>query len=478
MIPQPTSQPGRLPLLPIILSAFLALTGVPSLVTGGEPASPKAPTAAAAPAPSGLEAWFMQDYMLGDWGGFRTDLANNGVGFEFFYIGSVPSNLDGGIDEGSVYQHALLMMMDLDTGKMGLWEGGRLHASAVWLEGDLFSATHVGDFNKSNLVDFENAFRLWELYFEQKMFDDRLTFKVGLMAADVDFLLPDYYSSLANINFLNQTFFFPTLAFNLYDIPGFPPGNHALNSSPYGALGAVVKWQATDRCYLNFGIYDGNPNLDSSGTDFTLSADEGALMFLETGYRWNNLKEDTGLPGGVKLGAFYHTDEFYDVYDVVGGFYGFTSGTREPHDGNYGFYALGEQMLYREHGKDDAAAQGIYGFLRFTGAPSDRNLTQFGVDGGLVWKGLIPSRDYDTLGIAASYLQMSDDVRRAQRAANAVVPGAFVISDYEGVVELNYKLQLAAWWTVQPSLQYVMHPGGSSAIDNAWVFIVQTTLRF
>lgn len=472
---QPISRPHPLHTLPLILLALLALTGAPFTATAGEQPSAKAVTT---PAPSGLEAWFMQDYMLGDWGGLRTDLANNGVGFEFFYIGSMPSNLHGGIDEGTVYQHALLLMLDLDSEKMGLWKGGRLHVSGVWLEGDLFSATHVGDFNKSNLVDFENAFRLWELYLEQKLFDKRLTIKAGLMAVDSDFLLPDYYSSLANINFLNQTFFFPTLAFNLYDIPGFPVGNHALNSSPYGALGAVVKWDVNPSLYLTYGIYDGNPNLDSSGTDFSLSDEEGALMFYEAGFRWNHLKEDTGLPGGIKIGGYYHTDEFYDVYDTIGALFGFTSGTRDPHDGNYGFYALGEQMLYREHGKDDPANQGLVGFLRFTGAPADRNLAQFGVDGGLVWKGLIPSRDYDTLGIAASYLQISDDIQRAQRDANKVLPGAFVVGDYEAAIELNYKLQLAAWWTVQPSLQYAIHPGGSGAIDNAWVFIVQTTLRF
>jgi porin len=360
---------------------------------------------------------------------------------------------------------------------MGLWKGGRVHVSGVWLESsNLFSANHVGDFNKNNLVDFEEEFRLWEAYYEQKLFDGRLTLKAGLMAADMDFLLPDFYNGLANINFLNQTFFFPTLIFNLYDVPGFPIGNHALNSSPYGALGAVVKWDVTDRCYVYYGIYDGEPNFDH-GTDFTLSSEEGALMFLETGYRWNQLKDDTGLPGGVKLGAFYHTDDFYDVEDVIRSFAGLSPGTK-THDGNYGFYALGEQMLYREHGKDDVAGQGIYGFVRLTGAPADRNLTQFGADAGLVWKGLIPGRDWDTLGIAGSYLQMSDDIRDGQKAVNALAPGTFTLVDYEAVIEMNYKLQLAAWWTLQPSFQYAMHPGGSSAIDNAWVFVLQTTLRF
>jgi porin len=73
---------------------------------------------------------------------------------------------------------------------------------------------------------------------------------------------------------------------------------------------------------------------------------------------------------------------------------------------------------------------------------------------------------------------MSDDIRRAQQDANALLPGAFTPVDYETVLEVSYKLQLAAWWTLQPSLQRVFHPGGSAAIPDATVFILQTTLRF
>ena len=116
----PTSQRAKLPTLPLLLLVLLALTGIPFAAFAGTPVSAKATTSVApAPAPSGIEAWFMQDYMLGDWGGVRTDLANHGIGFEFFYIGSMPTNMHGGIDEGTEYQHALLLMTDLDTGKMG-----------------------------------------------------------------------------------------------------------------------------------------------------------------------------------------------------------------------------------------------------------------------------------------------------------------------------------------------------------------------
>lgn len=437
-----------------------------------------APPASTVPPPAtGLEAFFTQDYLLGDWGGVRTDLAEAGVGLEFFYFGSVPSNLSGGIKTGSVYQHALLLAADLDLEKLVGWKGGLLHASAVWLEGEPFSSTYIGDLNKTNLVDFPESFRLWEVYLEQKLFGDEVVLKAGLMSVDRDFIVPEQYNTLASINFLNQTFFYPTLAFNLYDIPGFPVGDHALPSTPYSALGALVKWQPTDAFYVQAAVYDGNPDTGDSGTDIALRSNEGALFYFETGVRSNAGKGATGLPGSLKLGGWYHTDDFYDVSTTIGSLFGLAQAPT-THEGNYGFYLLGEQMLYREGDANDPAKQGLVAFARLAAAPADRNLAEFGVDGGIVYRGLIPGRDYDTLGLAASYLRISGDIRDAQRAANRVLPGAFVVADYEGVVELSYKLQLAAWWTLQPSLQYVMHPGGSSAIEDAWALGVQTTLRF
>jgi porin len=81
---------------------------------------------------------------------------------------------------------------------------------------------------------------------------------------------------------------------------------------------------------------------------------------------------------------------------------------------------------------------------------------------------------------------MSSEIRRAQEDLNSTLlsvgstPFFTALADYEAVVELSYKFQVAAWWTVQPSIQRVFHPGGRVFSDTAdsTVFILQTTLRF
>lgn len=450
------------------------------LPVAGLRADEAAPAIAGEPAKSDLMKFLERDYLFGDWGGLRTKLSKeHGVDFEFFYVASNPYNLDGGKATGSTYEGALLMLLDLDSAKLAGYHGGHLHVGGTWLNGDYpFSDKYVGDLNKVNLIDFPDIVRLWEFWYEQKFLGDKVSLKFGQMAVDQDFLVAEFYNSLASINLLNQTFFYPTLAFNVYDIPGFPVGPHALASSPYGAPGARLKVETTKNTYVQIAAYDGYPD-QNNGTRVELNRQEGVLLYFEMGYRLNQGKDDTGLPGNFKLGAFYHTGDFADAQSVFNSSIG--AGAVTYHPNTYGLYFLVDQTLYREVGKDDPAGQGLVGFFRLTGAPPDRNLTQFGVDGGLVYKGLIPTRNYDSIALAASYLKISDDIRTGQEAVNAVVPGFFpndALVDYEAVVELSYKAQMTAWWTMHASVQRAIHPGGSAAIPDAWVFILAATLRF
>ena len=62
------------------------------------------------------------------------------------------------------------------------------------------------------------------------------------------------------------------------------------------------------------------------------------------------------------------------------------------------------------------------------------------------------------------------------------------IRDYEAAIELTYQVQLAQDWSLQPDLQYIIHPGGhvsnpldpsgTSPIPNATVIGVRTILKF
>ncbi|HEX7654427.1 MAG TPA: carbohydrate porin [Verrucomicrobiae bacterium] len=422
--------------------------------------------------------WANQDYMLGNWDGGRSWLDQHGVRFEFFYVGSLPGNLAGGIKTGTAYQGAAAATLDLDSEKLLGYAGGGLHVSGLWLHGQKpFSLAYTGDYNRVNLVDFDNALRFWEIYYRQNFLRDRLRIKVGRLSVDSDFIVPEYYTGFGQFSLINQTFAFPSLPFNLYPAPGFPGANTGLPALPSAAPGAVIAWQPQTAWTLQAGIYSGTPDLTYAGTRWAINQHDGALGFLEAAWRHNPGTNNPGLGGTLKVGGYYHTATFTDTYAGV-----FYAAGLDPaparHAGNYAGYLVAEHQLWLEQGKADPAQQGLAGFARVLAAPADRNLTTLELDGGLVYRGLFPGRNWDSLAVAFSYLGFSDDIRRAQTMINQFAPGAFVPVDHENFIEVNYRAQLTAWCTLTGSYQHVFHPGGSPALPDADAFILQTTLRF
>jgi len=436
---------------------------------GAEPPSAEPPADQ-----SSFRQFLEQDYLLGTWGGARPWLSQHGADFEFFYIGSMPSIVSGGREIEKVYQGLLLMTLDLDSKRLAGYDGGRFHVGSLWLHGEKpFSDRFIGDLNKVNLIDYPNSLRLWELWYEQKFLDGKVGLKGGILSVDQDFIMPEVSDRI----FINQTFFYPTIAFDLFDIPGYPVGRHGLPSSPLSALGLRLRWEPEPRWFAQAAVYDGNPDMSSSGTRINLNSQEGALAYAEGGYKWNHGKQDRGLPGTAKIGGWFHTDDFYDNFNTIRALVGAGPGPT-VHSQNYGLYATVDQVLFREGAADDPAKQGLGAFARGGYAPADRNLVEWALDGGLVYRGLIPTRDWDALGVSAAWMWMSRDIADGQRVVNGVAPGSFVPVDYEGLFELTYKAQLTAWWTLQPSVEWVAHPGGSSGNRDAWVVVLMTTLRF
>jgi len=65
-------------------------------------------------------------YLTGDWGGVRTDLAENGILFEFDVTQIMQGNAHGGRDtnNGFRYSGSTDYTLKLDTARMGLWPAG------------------------------------------------------------------------------------------------------------------------------------------------------------------------------------------------------------------------------------------------------------------------------------------------------------------------------------------------------------------
>jgi len=98
-------------------------------------------------------------------------------------------------------------------------------------------------------------------------------------------------------------------------------------------------------------------------------------------------------------------------------------------------------------GKQDANAElGV--FFQYGWSPEERNeIAQF-YGAGLVYKGLIDSRDDDILGFGIASANFSD------RMAVPADKTAF---------ELFYKIPLSPYFTIQPDMQVITNPSGVEA---------------
>ena len=407
-----------------------------------------------------------RNQVTGDWLGTRPMLSEKGVEIFAGYTVDVWGNTAGGLKPGSVYTGLLDFGAEVDLEKAIGWQGGSISTTWLWLSGRDASEDLVGNFlTISNIAGF-NTLRMFELWFQQELFDDRLSIRFGQLSADSEFLISDYAGL-----FINGTFGWPAFAY--MNIPNGGPGY------PMGTLGARAAWNPLDWFTFQSAVFQGNvfaQDVNRHGFRWRLDAQTGYTFLNEAQVRWNHREEEVGLPGQLKPGVWFQSGQSADAL------------AESTNSGNAGFYVVLDQMLYRAPGapadltnggktfqeregieKSDQGL-GIFGRMAFT--PADRNFVNFSFDTGLSYKGLIPTRDNDTVGVGFGYAQLSSGARSALQEDGSLPAGA------EMVIEATYQAEITPWLFVQPDLQYIIHPGGSNDYQNALVIGGRAAITF
>lgn len=396
--------------------------------------------------------------VVAEWFGVRSGLAERGVEIFGGYAAEVWGNTTGGEEAGAVYTGLLDFGVNVDLERALGWRGASVSTTWFWLSGRDASEDLVGNFlTISNIAGF-NTLRLGELWFQQNLLEDRLSVRVGQLLADAEFIISDYAGL-----FLNGTFGWP--AFVYMNLPGGGPGY------PMGTLGARVAVEPWDWLTVRAAVFQGNvydQNVNRHGFRWRLDGENGFLFLNEAQVRWNHRDGATGLPGQGKAGMWIQTGALADTL------------ADHTTSGNYGGYFILDQMLHREaevpDGKSAAASepddQGLGIFGRVAIAPQDRNFLNFYFDVGLSYKGLVPTRDDDTVGIAFAYAQLGNAQRNALAAEGSIGASA------EMVLEFTYQAQITPWLSVQPDVQFVIQPGGTRDFGNALVIGGRVTISF
>jgi porin len=456
---------------------------------------------ASLPSPAALPDVLRQ---LTDPGGVRSRLEQAGLQFTFTYYGDAFANPAGGVSQGTGYDGRFGIIVDANLEKLVGWSGGSFHASFHQIHGTEFSATYVQSLATVSGIEAPTSTRLFNLWVEQKI-GGTINLRVGQFTAAQEFLVSENAAL-----FVNATFGWPLLP--AQDLPSGGP------AYPEATPGVRLAWTPTDQLTLRAAIFNGDPagpgpgnpvQRDPHGVAFRLR--DPPLLIAELAYAYNQAKsspaenphqeggaprtarrsnnpgDTTGLPGTLKLGAWLHTGQFADQrFDSTGGLLAISGGTPLQHPGNVGFYASIDQMLWRGGGKNGQGELNV--FVRSVATPSNRNLIDWYMDAGVTYKGLVDGRPNDTLGLGLGYGNVSPRVAQFDRDLVRVTGTPMPIHDFEAVAELTYQIQLAETWSVQPTLQYIVHPGGhvpnprdpagAVAVPDAFVVGARTMLKF
>lgn len=390
---------------------------------------------------------------MGDWYGARAWLEDQGITPTFTFVTDSLGNPTGGREQGFTTANNFGLDLNLDLEKLCGLEGGSLLLSMSYRFGGSLSANYIHNVFTVQQVFGGETFRLVNLAYHQKLFDDRVEFRVGRIATGDDFLVSPY-----NYVFVQNGFDGNPVGI-FFNSPG-------MTAYPNDTWGALVKLRPIARTYVMGGVYNGDPSIrDNSkhGADFSM---DGPLFAIgEIAYQPNSLPSDRGLLGNYKAGFWYDNSRFSD----------FNAGKSER--GNWGFYALFDQVLVRFGEPGSHRGFGVAG--SFLASP-DQSLSQmpYFFTAALVARGVFPSRPIDVVGLGMVFGQFSDELQDLQRRTQPLNSNTGV-QQHETVLEFTYRFALLkSALFFQPDLQYVFRPGGTGRIPDALVLGAQLAVNF
>lgn len=368
----------------------------------------------------------------------RDWLDDHGVALFGWYMLALQGNPVGGIDSDFSYTGLFDFGLDLDLDTLFGREGLFVHASGSWASGtDLSDA--VGSFAPVNAVFSGDVARLFELYIEQQLFEDTLSLRIGRLSVGWEYGLEyDYFTHLLSAAF----------RLNVFALDANDPNFSVI---PFANWGTRLRWTPNESWRFQASFMNGFPRDFADdryhGANFDFRPGDGAFFIAEGSYQWaataTQRKEKPGrLPGRLTMGGYYDTGEF-DVVD----------GSGRTAENLFSIYTIFRQKLWEPESLSDRGLN-VWTSFAFSGRREIVSAPYFW-SGGVHWTGPLASRESDVVsfGFATSWL-------------SKFLAGS---GAYETVLETTYDMEVTSWLSLMADFQYIVRPGGTGTIDDAFV---------
>ena len=371
-------------------------------------------------------------HLFGDWDGERSKLVERGVVFDFHSISDNFSNIKSQQNERFNSYNRTRGTIDVDLGKLIHAAGYSFHITAAWQTGANLGS-YLGLIANPTSLASGNAFRLDSWWFEKQWLKKRLALRAGQFAGD------DTYG---NQEFGNSFIFEPlggptenlSNTFESFDPPSTPALELRVVPAPHFYIKSAVL--SVDRLpYSNnqTGLVPQfhGPPVSVSEIAFTPGRDATALA------QPDNTASRKGYSGVYRLGASYNPARFAVPFSAL------------PRSGNYLFYAIASQSLWRP---DRLSDRGLDATMSYDWSPPAINLGYTELTAGLRYNQPLPISFHNTFSLGYVH---------SGQSSNFLLKGAPAWKVEHGV-ECNALLSVLPMLQLQPVLQYFANVGGGS----------------
>jgi len=417
----------------------------------------------------GSDEWWRGDALTGDWWGTRNWMdKDTGIEFSGTYTTDLAGNPVGGMEQGFTYTDNIAFGAKLDLEKLVGWNGATFTIAATDRNGTSLSQNYIGNQFTVQQIFGGQTIVLTGLHLTQRLLDDKMEIKVGRFSAGDDFASSPLYWLYMNNG-----------------IDGNPqalPVNASFSAYPWASWAARVRFEPSPDWNAMFGLYQVSNktfNRYLHGVNLSFEPTDGVMFLGQVGWtpeffrrpvkrvetereeneELSEAEENThGLPGHYWFGAYYSTWEY--------GQFGSTQSAANA----YGFYWHADQKVYQEAPGSD---QGLTLWTAFVLSPQE-NIAKipFQWNCGVAYQGVVPQRDQDIAMFGLAYGSFSDDYGNAGNAYNGEPVS------YEMALEWGYRIQFNRFLYAQPNIQYIVQPGGTGSIPDAFVLGMQIGVTF
>ncbi|HVX56652.1 MAG TPA: carbohydrate porin, partial [Candidatus Saccharimonadales bacterium] len=376
------------------------------------------------------------------WLGEQLGVNRNGWRFGGLNITDANGQFTGGLDPGKWTGDSLTLLdLSIDMDQFRGIEGGLFGIQLLAYGGGSVNQ-NAGAVLGYNALDVTvpplTRTELYQLWYRQELFDNRLILRAGKLVPTIDFnnVIRPVRSSDPTYQIPAVTSVLFTPAYLSPTMLGIMPGYY--NSS----TGTVATAIPTENSYFQYGLFDGNlaagRNTGQEGPHFN----GYNLHLVETGAHWKIGSEKK--PGQIGAGYWKQTG----LLSAPGGYV----------RGAQGIYMFGSQQIYFERAGESNNGLVAWGQFAATDSPFIATHRYFGL--GLTYFGPLPGRDNDSAGFGLAYGKMNTNP-----AANL------------GKQELNltwyYQCQVRPNCFIQPNMSYIASPAAQPGLKD----VVALTLR-